>query len=107
MIIRRRNSSSCSCLCHFCDERSNSLSIAHSNIPSIRLVKSQSCPSSLFFTSESIIKSSDQVIKEKTIPISSSLETLFSSISTRECICHERNLGKDRFFYSKKISFVF
>ena len=31
---------------------------------------------------------------EQTVRLSSSLETLFSSVSTRECVCHERNLGK-------------
>jgi hypothetical protein len=95
ILIRRRTSSCCSCLCHFCDERSNSLSIIHTTIPSISLVKSQSCPSSLLFASESITKPS----VEKTIPISSSLETLFSSISTRECVCHERNLGKRKLVF--------
>ncbi|CAF1126242.1 unnamed protein product [Adineta steineri] len=57
-------------------------------------LKSQSCPSSLISTSESIIKSTDQVINEQTIPISSSLETLLSSVSTRGCICYERHLAK-------------
>jgi hypothetical protein len=56
-------------------QRSNSLSI----LPSTSLIKSQSCPSSLLFTSE------------HPIPLSTSLETLFSSVSTRYCICHETN----------------
>jgi hypothetical protein len=89
IITRRRTSSCCSCLCHYCDERLNSLSIIHST----SLVKFHSCPS-LLFTSESIRKPSDEVIHTKPIPLSSSLETLFSSISTRECVCHEKNLGK-------------
>ncbi len=29
----------------------------------------------------------------KSIPLSGSLETLFSAVSTRECVCHEKNLG--------------
>ncbi|CAF3929382.1 unnamed protein product, partial [Rotaria sp. Silwood2] len=95
-VTRRRTSSCCSCLCHYCDERSKSLSISHTIIPSISLVKSQSCPSSLLFTSECVQKSSNQVINEQTIPLSSSLETLFSSVSTRECICHNRNLEKQQ-----------
>ncbi len=91
IIIRRRASSCCcSCLCHYYDERS----IIHTTIPITSLIKSHSCPSSLLFTSESIIKTSDQVLNTKTIPLSRSLETLFSSVSTRECVCHDRNSGK-------------
>jgi hypothetical protein len=39
-----------------------------------------------------------QVINEQTIPISSSLETLCSSVSTMECVCHDRNLGSRKVF---------
>ncbi|CAF4827248.1 unnamed protein product [Rotaria sp. Silwood1] len=96
IVTRRRTSSCCSCLCHYCDERSKSLSISHTTIPLISLVKSQSCPSSLLFTSECVEKSSHQVINGQTIPLSSSLETLLSSVSTRECVCHDRNLEKQQ-----------
>ncbi|CAF3689708.1 unnamed protein product [Adineta steineri] len=95
IIDRCRTNSCCySCVCQYCIQRSNSLSIIYPTNPSISLVKSQSCPSSLISTSESIMKSSDQVINEQTIPISSSLETLLSSVSTRGCICYERHLAK-------------
>lgn len=100
LTTRRRTSSCCSCLCHYCDERSNSLSIIHTTIPTVSLVKSHSCPSSLLFTCESLAKTTDQVINKNKLPLSSSLETLFSSISTRECVCHERisgNKKKERF----------
>jgi len=82
-ITRRRTSSCCSCLCHYCDEQS----LTDTTIPKISLVKSHSCPSSLLFTSQSIIKSSDQVLNTPTVSLSRSLETLFSSVSTRECVC--------------------
>ncbi|CAF3369529.1 unnamed protein product [Rotaria socialis] len=95
-ITRRRTSSCCSCLCHSCDERSKSLSISHTTLPSASLVKSQSCPSSLLFTSECTPKQSLEVNNKQKMPLSSSLETLFSSVSTRECACHGRNLEKQQ-----------
>ena len=81
IIIRHRTSSCCSCFCHYCDEQTIN--------PKPLLVKSHSCPSSLLFTSEMMIESSS-----KSVPLSGSLETLFSSVSTRECVCHEKNLGR-------------
>lgn len=57
------------------------------------LVKSQSCPSALLFIAESTVKPADSVLK--TVPLSGSLETLFSSVSNRECVCHEKTLGNE------------
>lgn len=98
MVPRRRSTSCCSCLCHYRDKRSNSLSIIHTTIPSASLVKSQSCPTSLLLALDlpSSMKSSPSGRRktEQTIRLSSSLETLFSSVSTRDCVCHERTLGK-------------
>ena len=96
-VNRRRSSSCCSCLCHYCDKRSNSLSIIHTTIPRTSLVKSHSCPTSLLLMDNSSLKSNSNnqtVKKEEILRLSSSLETLFSSISARECVCHERILGK-------------
>ncbi len=46
-------------------------------------------------TLQSLIKSQSYPslsIIEQQIPLSSSLETLFSSVSTRDCVCHEQQL---------------
>lgn len=48
--------------------------------PSRRLIPSQSCPA--LFSSPI----------EHRLPLSSSLETLFSSVSTRDCVCQEIHL---------------
>ena len=88
LVARRRTSSFCSCLCHYCDQRSNSLSIIHTTMPSPLLAKSQSCPSLLLAT----VDASPKMANEQTIRSSSSLETLFSSISTSDCVCHDRPL---------------
>lgn len=91
---RRRTSSCCSCLCHYCDARTGSFSSIQSTLPKPSLVKSQSCPSALLFISESIAKPVDSALNtKKAIPLSGSLETLFSTVSTRECVCHEKTLG--------------
>ena len=93
LVTRRRTSSFCSCLCHYCDQRSNSLSIIHTTMPSPLLVKSQSCPSLLLFNIDTSPKAeAPQMTDEQTLRLSSSSETLFSSISTRECVCHDRPL---------------
>lgn len=93
--IRRRTSSCCSCLCHYCDVQTNSFSIIQTTLPKSSLIKSQSCPSSLLFTSESIVKPVNSTLNTKPKPLSGSLETLFSSVSTRECVCHEKTLGNE------------
>ncbi|CAF0825705.1 unnamed protein product [Adineta steineri] len=90
--IRARANSCCSCLCYYChEERSNSLLPIHTMSSSNSFIKSPSCPSLLLYSSEC---SSHQVIKGHKICLSSSLETLFSSVSTRDCVCHDRNLDK-------------
>jgi hypothetical protein len=64
-------------------------------------MKSSSCPSLLLYASEC---STHPAMKGHKTCLSSSLETLFSSVSTRDCVCHERNLGKAfvLIIYSKK-----
>ena len=94
MKIRRGTSSCCSYLWPYRDKRSKSLSISHTTKRLISLVKSQSCSSSLLLASQCMTKQLPHpTINEQTIPLSSSLETLFSSVSTRECVCHDRNSG--------------
>ena len=100
---RRRTNSCCSCLCHYCNERSSSLSTIDIIMPSVSLMKSLSCPSLLLYTSEC---PSHQVMKGYKISLSSSLETLFSSVSTRDCVCHNGDLGK-LFLFIRFNQFVF
>ncbi|CAF1069666.1 unnamed protein product [Adineta ricciae] len=90
--IRRRTNSCCSCLCFYCTERSNSVSTIETSSPTITIIKSPSCPSLLQYASECPVPHRD--IREHRLPQSSSLETLFSSVSTRDCACHEGNLEK-------------
>ncbi|UJR30584.1 hypothetical protein I4U23_018111 [Adineta vaga] len=80
-----------SSVCHYCLQRSNSLSIVSTNTPPVSLIKSQSCPTSLLFIPESILNSSHSDIEKQNLPISSSSETVFSLPSTKECVCHERH----------------
>jgi len=84
ILTRRRANSCCSCLCHYCDEQSNTLS----NTLKSSLIKSHSCPSLLTIISNSRMSTNS-------LPLSNSLDTLFATIATRECICHEKNLEKD------------
>ncbi|CAF1134183.1 unnamed protein product [Adineta ricciae] len=78
----------CSCTCHKCLQRSNSFLMASTDVPSIPLGKSQSCVFSLLPEASARLESVDT--PEQNLPVSSSLETVFSSISTRECVCNER-----------------
>jgi len=84
ILTRRRANSCCSCLCHYCDEQSNTIS----NTLKSSLIKSHSCPSLLTIISNSRMSTNS-------LPLSNSLDTLFATIATRECICHEKNLEKD------------
>ncbi|UJR15999.1 hypothetical protein I4U23_002917 [Adineta vaga] len=91
--IRRRTNSFCySCLSYYCNERTNSLSTIQTSTTSMSLIKSLSCPSLIQYASQ--CSATHRVMKEYKIPLSSSLETLFSSVSTQDCVCHEGNLGK-------------
>ena len=76
------NEDVCSCLCHFRDKRSNSLSIIHTRIPSNSLVKSQSCPT---------LKSLDE-----------NLPQVVETVSTGRCSSARTDLG-----YSSGLTFAF
>ena len=103
--VRRRTNSCCSCLCFYCTERSNSVSAIETSLPTITIIKSPSCPSLLQYASECSVP--HRVIREHRLPQSSSLETLFSSVSTRDCACHEGNLGKSDWSLSEQLFLFF